>query len=63
MKYNFSVYASVWDRILGTYWAADSANAQEKYARGREVAEDWLAKDKAKVKDVETASAVSTAID
>ena len=42
MKYNFSVYASFWDRMMGTYWSGHDSKAQEKYARGRKVAEESL---------------------
>lgn len=46
MKYNFSVYASFWDRMMGTYWAGHDSKAQEKYARGRKVAEESVAKNR-----------------
>ncbi|KAL9122966.1 MAG: hypothetical protein Q9187_000473 [Circinaria calcarea] len=66
MKYNFSVYASFWDRALGTYWAGSDSKAQEKYARGRKVAEESLAKNRSadtalKAEALETDAGFSTA--
>ena len=66
MKYNFSVYASLWDRMMGTYWSGHDSKAREKYARGRKVAEESLVKhrpaDKAlKAEALGTDAGISTA--
>lgn len=39
MKYNFSVYGSFWDWLMGTYWSPHDEKAQEKYRRGKATAE------------------------
>ncbi|KAG9230848.1 fatty acid hydroxylase superfamily-domain-containing protein [Amylocarpus encephaloides] len=50
MKYNFSVYTSFWDRVLGTYWDGDDMNAKDKYLRGKEKAKVLVGKEEADVK-------------
>lgn len=39
MKFNFSVYGSFWDRLMGTCWSPLDERAQEKYMRGKASAE------------------------
>ena len=39
MKYNFSVYGSFWDWLMGTHWSPLDDKAQEKYKRGKATAE------------------------
>ena len=39
MKYNFSVYGSFWDWLMGTRWLPHDEKAQEKYRRGKATAE------------------------
>ncbi|SLM38731.1 sphinganine hydroxylase [Lasallia pustulata] len=63
MKYNFSVYTSFWDWIMGTHWAGEDSKAQKKYTRGKEAAERALAKDKLISEVSEEFAAVSTARD
>lgn len=46
MKFNFSVYGSVWDRLMGTYWSPHDDKAQEKYSRSRFKAELVASKQK-----------------
>ena len=43
MRHNFSVYANVWDKIMGTGWDPLETEAQKKYAKGRAAAEEWAA--------------------
>ena len=61
MKYNFSVYTSFWDWVMGTDWAGDDKKAQDKYIRGKQAAEEALAKDKLRGKVSEATTATSTA--
>ena len=35
MKFNFSVYGSIWDRLMGTHWSPHDEKAQEKYSRSK----------------------------
>ena len=44
MKYNFSVYGSFWDRLMGTHWSPLDDKAQEKYKRGKATAENFALK-------------------
>ena len=44
MKYNFSVYGSFWDRLMGTHWSPLDNKAQEKYKRGKAIAENVASK-------------------
>lgn len=46
MKFNFSVYGSIWDRLMGTYWSPHDDRAQEKYSRSKVRAELAVAKKK-----------------
>ena len=39
MKYNFSVYGSFWDWLMGTHWSPLDEKAQEKYKRGKATGE------------------------
>ena len=44
MKFNFSVYGSIWDRLMGTYWSPHDDKAQEKYIRSKVKAELLVSK-------------------
>lgn len=44
MKYNFSVYGSFWDWIMGTRWSPHDSKAQAKYRKGKAMAEALAAK-------------------
>ena len=46
MKFNFSVYGSLWDRLMGTYWSPHDEKAQEKYSRSKVRAELAVSKKK-----------------
>lgn len=60
MKYNFSVYGSFWDWLMGTKWSPHDVKAQEKYRRGKANAEVVAAR---KDKALDTTGGDSTAVE
>lgn len=62
MKYNFSVYGSFWDWIMGTSWSPYDSRAQAKYQRGRAAAEIVAAKAKLQAQESQPAVGTSTAV-
>lgn len=63
MKYNFSVYGSFWDWLMGTKWSPHDVLAQEKYKKGRTNAEAVAAKRRASDKALNASVAKTTAVE
>ena len=61
MKHNFSVYADIWDRLLGTHWSPQDSRAQAKYAKAKAVAEERAAREQKVSSLSETPAGYSTA--
>lgn len=62
MKYNFSVYGSFWDRVMGTRWSPYDSNAQAKYKAGRARAELAVAKAKPQAQSSQPSVGKSSAV-
>lgn len=63
MKYNFSVYGSWWDWLMGTKWSPHDVLAQEKYEKGKTKAEVVAAKRRASDNTVDASVGESTAVE
>ncbi|CAL8580637.1 Sphingolipid C4-hydroxylase sur2 [Xanthoria parietina] len=62
MKYNFSVYGSFWDWVMGTSWSPYDSRAQAKYRRGKASAEVVAAKARLRAQESQPAVGASTAV-
>ena len=63
MKYNFSVYGSFWDSLMGTHWSPFDEKAQGKYRMGKVTAETSAAKKGLEGKTPDKIAGNSTAVE
>ena len=63
MKYNFSVYGSFWDWLMGTHWSPLDDKAQDKYKRGKATAEKSASKARSAEKGPQITLGGSTGVD
>lgn len=63
MKYNFSVYGSFWDWLMGTHWSPYDEKAQDRYRKSKAAAEAKSGKGGSGSKTVDVATGNSKSVE